>query len=161
VPETVENAGPSGDGISVEQVPPELTHALRARVLRRGQPPDKVRLAGFTEPGTVAFAARTPDGEVVGTTIVYPEPCAWRPGARAWRLRGMATEPALQGRGIGGRVLAAALAHARAQGAEVVWCNARIPARAFYERAGFVAHGDEWDDPDIGPHVAMAVDLST
>jgi predicted GNAT family N-acyltransferase len=58
-------------------------------------------------------------------------------------------------------VLAAALAHARAHGAELVWCNARVPARAFYERAGFAVHGDEWEDPDIGPHVAMAVDLAT
>ena len=32
---------------------------------------------------------------------------------------------------------------------------AQARARRFYERAGFAVHGDEWDDPEIGPHVAM------
>ena len=160
MPETAETADPAGDGIRVERVAAERTHALRGRVLRPGRPPDAARFAVDAAPDTASFAALTPEGDVVGTAVVYPEACPWRPQARAWRLRGMATEAALRGRGVGARVLAAALDHARAHGAELVWCNARIPARAFYERAGFVAHGDEWDDPDIGPHVAMAVDLS-
>ena len=37
----------------------------------------------------------------------------------------------------------------------VLWCNARTPARAFYERAGLVVRGAEWVDPEIGPHVVM------
>jgi GNAT superfamily N-acetyltransferase len=159
VPDTPETAGPTGDGIRVERVAPERTHALRARVLRRGQPPDAARFAVDAAPDTASFAALTPEGEVVGTTVVYPEACSWRPDVRAWRLRGMAVDPPRQGRGLGGRLLAAAVGHARAHSAELVWCNARVPARAFYARAGFVAHGDEWDDPHIGPHVAMAVDL--
>jgi len=68
---------------------------------------------------------------------------------------GMATDPERRGRGIGTRVLAAALDHVRAAGGTVIWCNARTPARTLYERAGFAAHGDEWVDPVIGPHVAM------
>jgi GNAT superfamily N-acetyltransferase len=142
--------------IRVEQVAPELTYALRQRVLRPHLDISAVRLAGDDDPLTATFAARTPDGEVVGSAIVRPEPCPWRPDdPGAWRLRGMATDEALRGQGVGARVLRAAIAHVVLGGGELVWCNARTPARSFYERAGFEVHGDEWVDPQIGPHVAM------
>lgn len=144
------------DEMTVERVPPAATYALRRRVLRPGQPVESVHFPVDDDPATAAFAARGPDGTVVGSAIVYPEPCPWapdRPGA--WRLRGMATEPGRRGHGIGARVLAAALDHIVRQGGRLVWCNARTPAQRFYERAGFVTRGDGWIDPDIGPHAAM------
>jgi GNAT superfamily N-acetyltransferase len=160
VPGTSDDRTATAGDVRVERVAADLTYPLRGRVLRPGRPPGAARFAVDADPTTASFAALAPDGAVVGTAVVYPDPCAWRPDAVAWRLRGMATEPGLRGRGTGTRVLAAALAHARAEGAELVWCNARVPARAFYERAGFVVHGDEWEDPEIGPHVAMAVELT-
>jgi len=41
------------------------------------------------------------------------------------------------------------------RGGGLLWCNARVPAVAFYERAGFEVRGEPWDEPHIGPHVAM------
>ncbi|HEX6425289.1 MAG TPA: GNAT family N-acetyltransferase [Acidimicrobiales bacterium] len=147
--------GPLG-AVTVEQVPPAVTHPLRAQVLRAGAPPERVRLAIDDLADTAAFAARTPGGEVVGTAIVTPEPCPWLPEhPRAWRLRGMATAEGWRSAGVGARVLAAVVDHVRSRGGALVWCNARTPARRFYARAGFAVHGDEWDDPEIGPHVAM------
>jgi GNAT superfamily N-acetyltransferase len=151
---------PPEPGIRVDRVDAAATYPLRQRVLRPGRPPDAARFAIDDEPSTASFAARTADGEVVGTAIVYPEPCPWlpdRPGA--WRLRGMATAPDLRGRGIGSRLLRTALAHVAASGGVLVWCNARVPARRLYERAGFRTHGAPWDDPEIGPHIAMWLDL--
>jgi GNAT superfamily N-acetyltransferase len=146
----------AGPGIVVERVPPAVTFPLRHRVLRAGQPADQVRLPADERPDTAAFAARAADGEVVGTVIVTPEPCPWAPDrAGAWRLRGMATAEGRRSTGIGGRLLDAALAHVVAEGGALLWCNARTPARRFYERAGFATHGDEWVDPEIGPHIAM------
>jgi len=125
-------------------------------VLRPGSPPDRVRWPADDLPGAAAFAATDVDGAVVGTALVYPEPCPWQPDrGGAWRLRGMATDEARRSAGIGTAVLAAVVAHVAGSGGSLVWCNARVPARAFYERAGFVAHGNEWEDPEIGPHIAM------
>jgi GNAT superfamily N-acetyltransferase len=147
-------------GLTVARVPVADTHALRQRVLRPGAPPARTRLAVDDEPDTAAFAASTDDGQIVGTGIVYPEPCPWQPDRPgAWRLRGMATAEGRRGAGVGARVLAAVVDHAAAHGGTLVWCNARIPARRFYERAGFVAHGDPWDEPEIGPHIRMAREL--
>jgi GNAT superfamily N-acetyltransferase len=73
----------------------------------------------------------------------------------SWRVRGMATAPEARGRGLGARVLEQLLAHARAHGATLIWCYARPAAMSLYERAGFVAVGDPWDDPALGPHQRM------
>ena len=146
----------AGPAITVERVDAEVTYPLRQRVLRPGRPPAAARFAIDDDPSTASFAARTPDGEVVATVVVYPEPCPWLPDRpSAWRLRGMATAPDHRGQGIGTRVLLAALAHVAAAGGDLVWCNARVPARRLYERAGFRTHGAAWDDPEIGPHIAM------
>lgn len=143
--------------VTFGRVPPAATHPLRRRVLRAGMPPESVTSASDDHPEAAAFAARTGDGTVVGTVIVAPEDCPWQPGrAGAWRLRGMATDEAWRSRGVGTRLLAAALDHVRSAGGSLVWCNARVPARTLYERAGFAVHGDEWVDPLIGPHVAMS-----
>jgi GNAT superfamily N-acetyltransferase len=148
-------------GVTVERVDAAVTHPLRDRVLRPGRPPGASRFAVDDDARTACFAARTADGEVVGTAVVYPEPCPWLPDRpHAWRLRGMATVPGRRGQGIGAGVLRAGLNHVAAAGGRLVWCNARVPARRFYERAGFRPHGSPWDDPEIGPHVAMWLDLS-
>jgi predicted GNAT family N-acyltransferase len=142
--------------LTVGRVPIAETHALRARVLRPGRPPDHMRSAVDDLPDTTAIAARTDEGTVVGCTVIYPEPCPWLPGRPgAWRLRGMATDERWRATGVGGRVLAVALEHIASAGGRLVWCNARVPARRFYERAGFRTHGDVWDEGDIGPHIRM------
>ena len=142
--------------ITVDRVDPELTYPLRQQVLRPHQALSSVLTAGDADPAGAAFAARTPGGTVVGTAIIRPEGCPWLPEAPgAWRLRGMATAPDLRGQGIGSLVLRAAIAHIALTGGKLVWCNARTPALRFYEREGFRTHGEQWIDPQIGPHVAM------
>jgi GNAT superfamily N-acetyltransferase len=158
--DTTDRGGPPDPGVTVERVDAAVTYPLRQQVLRPGRPPGAARFASDDDPSTASFAARAPDGEVVATVVVYPEPCPWlpdRPGA--WRLRGMATAPDHRGRGIGTQVLRVALAHVAAAGGGLVWCNARVPARRLYERAGFRTHGAPWDDPEIGPHIAMWLNL--
>jgi GNAT superfamily N-acetyltransferase len=146
--------------ITVDRVDPQLTYPLRQQVLRPHQGLASVMTAGDRDPAGAAFAARTADGTVVGTAVVRPEECPWRPGEPgAWRLRGMATAPELRGQGIGALVLRAAIAHISVNGGKLVWCNARTPALRFYEREGFRTHGDQWVDPQIGPHVAMWLPL--
>lgn len=131
-------------------VDPAATADLRRAVLRGGRP---VPLPGDEQP---AFHVGVHDGPLlVGTGNVRPDPAPWAPDVPAWRLRGMATDPAYRGRGVGAAVLEALVAHARAGGGGVLWCNARVPAQRFYERAGLQTRGQPWEDPEIGPHVLM------
>lgn len=147
-------------GIQVRVVPVAEVVPLRARVLRAGLPESEARLDGDDRPGTVAFAAVTAGTEVpVGTGTLMDQPCPWRPGVPAARLRAMATDEVVRGQGIGALVLAAAVDAARGSGADVLWCLARTGARSFYDRAGFTVDGDEFDVPGIGPHLRMELDL--
>jgi hypothetical protein len=42
-----------------------------------------------------------------------------------------------------------------------LWCNARLAAVGFYERAGMVTTGEIWEEPVIGPHIAMFAQVAS
>jgi GNAT superfamily N-acetyltransferase len=136
--------------MDVRPIAPADSADLRREVLRGGR---DVPLPGDESP---AHHVGVYDGPLlVATGNVREEPATWLPGEPAWRVRGMATDPAHRRRGAGALVLHALVAHVTAHGGSVVWCNARTPAKSFYQRAGLVTRGQEWVDPDIGPHVVM------
>jgi GNAT superfamily N-acetyltransferase len=116
-------------------------------------------LEGEDEPDVGWFAVFV-DGRVVGTVGVMPEP---RPGGSVagWRLRAMATAPQVRGTGLGRQLLDAAVSHVITMGGDSVWASVRIPARGFYERAGFVVISDVYEPPHIGPHVKMETRVSS
>jgi ribosomal protein S18 acetylase RimI-like enzyme len=72
----------------------------------------------------------------------------------------MATLPDMQGRGAGRALVAEGDRVAAAAGAALMWCNARVTARGFYERLGYVAVGDAFELPASGRHFVMIKDLS-
>ncbi len=153
--------------LTIERIPAAAGYPLRQAVLRPHQTVDEVAFPEDDEPGTATFAAiDRASGAVVGVATVFRDPAPFDAaeaglpagaGGRAttWRLRGMATSEGMRGQGIGARVLAAALAHVATEGGNLVWCNARVPAIGFYERAGFRTTGPQWVVPFSGPHVAM------
>jgi len=101
------------------------------------------------------------DGRVVSTAAfmieAHPDYMA-EFGPLQWRLRGMASDPALQGQGLGGRVLEFGVAEVArrltdvGQASATVWCSGRTGAQRFYERHGFGPIGDLYETPGTGPH---------
>jgi GNAT superfamily N-acetyltransferase len=141
--------------ITIRRVKASETFPLRQRVLRPHQTVDEMSLPGDDDADTGHFAA-VEDGEVVGTASVRRETAPWAPDlAPAWRLRGMATAEGRRSQGVGAALVAAVVEHVRGHGGGLLWCNARMPAVSFYQRAGFVIRGESWVDPIIGPHIAM------
>lgn len=151
--------------VTVRAVPAAVTLPLRQQVLRPHQTVDDLREPDDDTPDSASFAAVDDvSGEVVGTGVVSRRPVpgdggddsdGGADGGAAWQVRAMAVAPGQQGRGIGRAVLDALLAHVDAAGGGTVWCNARVPAVAFYERAGFAVVGEPFELPHIGPHVVM------
>lgn len=105
---------------------------------------------GDDDPRTLHLAAVLGDA-LVGVCSIAPDPET----VAAWRVRGMAVSPEVRGVGIGTSLLARSLEHAGAEGARLIWCNARVRAVTLYGRAGFVAVGEVFELPDIGPHLRM------
>ena len=135
----------------VELVKGVVTSDLRRAVLRPTWAPG-TPMHGDGQPGVLHVAARTqPDGAVIGACVLLPAPYPLRPDAPgAWQLRGMATAPDWQRRGVGGAVLARALTELEQRGAELVWCQARETAVEFYARQGFTDEGEPFHHAETG-----------
>lgn len=124
--------------------------ALRHAELRPGLPADAARFPGDDAAGAWHFGAfAATDGAVVGCASFLPAPFR---GAAALQLRGMATRHDLVRRGIGGAVLAHAVAEVPRT---ILWCHARLHAVGFYERMRWTVVSEPFDIPGVGPHVVM------
>ena len=76
--------------------------------------------------------------------------------APAWQLRGMATVPELQHRGIGRMLLKYAEDEIiRTSAIPLAWCNARVQAVPFYRKMGWNAVSDSYVIEGVGPHRKM------
>lgn len=141
----------------IRRVDAEQLWGLRQTLLRAHQPIEASRYPGDEHRDAGHFAAFQGQ-KMVGVASVFHEAhpdIADRSGEQQWRLRGMATAPAVRGKGAGGALLQAAIDYTLARQARVLWCNARTPARSFYERYGFTVISDEFEIDGIGPHYVM------
>lgn len=135
-------ADPAVRPLSLEQ-----TRTLRRDVLRPGHTLEEV---AAREPADAYAVGVFAGDELIATGFVTRD---GEPGA--WRIRGMATDPAARSRGAGTAVLEALVQHATAAGAHRIWCHARTRARPFYERVGLRVVSDTYEVPESGPHYLM------
>lgn len=141
--------------VIIRQAASQDTMPLRQLILRSGQPEASSIFPFDTHPKGKHLVALK-DGCLLGVGSILPEGRDGELSKNALRIRGMAVLPGRRGEGIGGMILMALLEHACADPAIMtVWCNARVPARALYDRAGFRQIGEPFDLPDIGPHVLL------
>ena len=83
-----------------------------------------------------------------------------REGRPAYRLRGMAVDPAFHRRGIGRLLLQLLESRVLESGyTTLLWCNARTPAVPFYKSMGWKVVSEEFDIPTAGPHFVMIKEL--
>ncbi len=97
----------------------EATHDLRRWVLRSDRADLEVRFPEDEEPGAFHLAVLDQGRRPAAVVTVSPAPTTRRPGVCAWRVRGMAVAPELQGTGLGTRLLDAVVARAQASGVAV------------------------------------------
>lgn len=88
------------------------------------------------ERATLGCARLTPDGRIGRVAVLKP----------------------FRGRGVGARLMEAAVEEAREKGFPRVVLNAQTHARGFYERLGFRAEGELFDECGI-EHIRMVLDL--
>jgi N-acetylglutamate synthase-like GNAT family acetyltransferase len=91
---------------------------------------------------------------VVGCVLFHPE------DAHAGRLFQMAVTPALQGQGMGARLVAALEEELRRRGVTHVHLHARASVAPFYERLGYEVYGEPFTEVNI-PHLLMRKTLAS
>ncbi|MBL8061033.1 MAG: GNAT family N-acetyltransferase [Chthonomonas sp.] len=90
-------------------------------------------------------------GHLVGCLILSPT-------EGAMKMRQVAVDPDWHGSGFGGELVRESEAFARSQGANEMVLHARSHVIAFYERLGYAALGDEFEEVGI-PHRFMRKSL--
>lgn len=116
---------------------------LRHAVLRPGKP---LAAAQWDRDDESIHLGAWVGEKIVGCATVTDE-------GEAWRLRGMAVDPAHQGAGVGRAVLEAAIEVVRQAGGSAIQANARTTALPFYEAMGFTTVGEEFVTEATGlPH---------
>jgi ElaA protein len=129
----------------------EACVALRREVfIDEQRVPEALELDGDDD-ACVHFVAVEGDGTAIGTARLR----MLGDKAKAQRV---AVRRSLRGRGVGAAIMGALEDEARALGATKVTLSSQVHALGFYERLGYVAHGDVYDDAGI-PHRDMTKSL--
>jgi predicted GNAT family N-acyltransferase len=102
--------------------------------------------------GAVHFVA-IQNGEVIGTLRVVS-----KEEGKVAKIGRVAVALEKRGKGVGRELMIAAMTYARQNGFAECFLTAQVPVIPFYEKLGFVAHGDVFDDCGI-PHRAMTLVL--
>lgn len=133
--------------------------ALRLKVLW----PHKETIENCSLPTDVAegtfHVGAVLNGEVVGTSSFLIDINPNFEEKNQYRLRAMATDPAIQGSGAGAAIVAKGIEELKRRGVKLVWCDARLRATGFYEKLNFSVLGDIYEVPVIGPHKLMYKEL--
>jgi len=144
--------------MEIRRITAEEARTVRLPVLRAGLPPESAVLDRDDDPGTSHIGAFAGE-RLIGVATFFAEECPVRRGPPGWRLRGMATLHDMRDRGAGRALIEEGVRIAETAGGALLWCQARMSARGFYEKLRFVAVGDEFNLPISGPHYVMIRDL--
>ncbi len=136
---------PTADLATAEDWPALVTLRTRVFVDEQGVPPEIER--DDRDATAVHVLSRDASGQVVATGRLLLD------GDRA-SIGRMAADASVRGRGHGAAVLAELHRQAVLRGVREVELHAQVTARRFYERAGYVAQGSEYDEAGIR-HVTM------
>jgi GNAT superfamily N-acetyltransferase len=77
------------------------------------------------------------DGQLVSVVSLFEK-------ENDFQFRKFAVLPSMQLKGVGRQLLQYITNFAIAQGGKRIWCNARLSAVAFYNKAGFTTTGDKF-----------------
>lgn len=132
---------------------------IRHQVLRQGQPLSSCHFKGDNLSSTFHYAAYKQD-EIVGCISIMQNAHDDIKDNNAYQLRGMAVLEQYQGQKIGQQLLFHAEQHLVSKNIKLVWCNVRIKAIPFYSKNQYHQIGDEFNIPEVGPHVLMFKSLT-
>ncbi len=136
----------------VEWDSPEAEHArqIRFKVFVDEQKVPAEEELDSIDPVAFHVIAYNEQGKACGTARLFTDPG----NSGVARVGRMAVLAGARGTGCGGALLSALIAEAKLQGYAHVILSAQLHALGFYEKHGFAAQGDVYEDAGI-PHKTM------
>ena len=147
--------------VTYKTIPLEQVYELRSQILRPDQPLDSCYYTEDNLQGVFHVGALNSKQEVIAIASFYPQVFEPALDKSSLRLRGMACAVEYQGQGVGSKLLQKGIEICKQQGADLLWCNARITASTFYTKLGFEIVGQEFVIENIGAHYLMKKCLLT
>jgi len=131
---------------------------VRHQILRTGKPILTCYFEGDELLSTFHFGAFT-ENKTIGCISLMLNKHLSFDDKNAYQLRGMAVLSDFQGQKIGEKLLQKAEQHLKSINVQTVWCNVRLEAIGFYSKNDFQIISDEFQIPNVGPHVLMSKKL--
>lgn len=144
--------------MEVLRVTTQDTYKIRQQMLRPNGTVDDCKFKGDDDELTFHLGAFI-DKKLVSVASFYFEKHPKIEEPYQFRLRGMATLPEYQHKGLSSALLKTAFPLIKQNFCKVLWCNARESALGFYEKVGFKRISESFDIPGIGPHVLMMITI--
>ncbi|WP_273419515.1 GNAT family N-acetyltransferase [Leeuwenhoekiella blandensis] len=141
------------EDFTVKQITTAETYAVRHPVLRAGRPVETCAMPGDDAEDT--FHLGLFDAENLIGVVTFMNAAKPQFTGKQYQLRGMAVLEAYQGKGLGNLLVAEGEARLKAQGYDLLWCNARIKALNFYTHKGFKIEGEPFEIEPIGTHYLL------
>ncbi len=138
--------------LPIVDITAEQTREVRRSVLRPHQDASMLVYPGDDDRESIHLGVV--DGETI-VAILSMYHMAREGETSGWRIRGMASVPAVRGDGYGRELVEVARDRAWGIDRAEIWCNARESAFGFYEKLGFVVVGDLFEIEGIGVHAVM------
>ena len=139
----------------IKEISGEATRPLRQKILRPTLTFEELNYDGDEDPKSVHFGYFEDDNIRAIATLYNSKTPALNQTKNMYRLRGMAVDEGLQGKGIGKKIIEKCVAYVRDQSGDLIWCDARVSAQNFYSKLGFEIFGEEYIVPGVGPHYLM------
>jgi GNAT superfamily N-acetyltransferase len=127
-------------------------------MLRPNRPLEDVKFDGDEEDQTFHLGAFV-ENKLVSVASFYYQKHPELEGEHHYRLRGMATHPDHQCKGLSRELLNVAFPIIKQNFCSLVWCNAREGAVGFYEKVGFKIERGPFEIVGIGQHFLMSKSL--
>lgn len=141
--------------MQVKQIEAKDTYHIRQQVLRSGGPIELCYFDGDKDSVTFHLGAFV-DDTLASIASFYLKKHEHFSKDYQFQLRGMATLPEFQGKGLSSALLRTAFPLIKKNHVNMLWCNARSEAKGFYQKVGFTVESDEFNIEGIGPHYLMA-----
>jgi GNAT superfamily N-acetyltransferase len=141
--------------MTIKSINAKDTFTVRHPVLRPGSPIEDCCFELDNHASSLHLGMEF-NGEIIAVLSALPIKCENFPNLMSMRLRGIATLHAFQKKGLGSQLMIEVEKRLlKLKKIRLIWLNARISARSFYQNLGYKTMGETINIRDIGIHQFM------